>query len=701
MAKNLILKVGQKGAKKTAGALKSVGGAIGSIGTKAAIATAGIGVLSTKLAGDFQKSLFEVSTLTNDFSDVALKKMSRELMSVASSSGLALSSISKAKYDIVSAGFSGAADSAAVLGASAKLAVGGVTSAAEAADLLTTSLNALGLDANEVNNVSDDLFTTVRLGKTTMSELSASFGQVLPFAKAMGMDLKGVGASMATLTASGISTAQATTSLRAAMQALQSPTSASKALMNDLGIEVKRFDDGTVNLVGTMGQFKGLDPALMRRLIPSVEGVLAIQTMAQNFTTLKSNVDEFSNTSDAANTAFERMSGAFNTQMSKLKNNMQNVMITIGDVIIDQISPAVENANKILSELGDIGFEHIAKVINENFNVVLESLNMTISLFLDTVNNHVGLSMLKIKRELTDLLPFTKGKVEDLDKQINEMSENITKRNSDNFQLVANQLAFTFDFIKEKAKESADAEINEMARVNEARIESREADSDNLAEDKEKIAEIEAADLERKVELLTVQDLIQQQAFNKIKERELELIALGVSKTEAEKQGTKLRMQFMSQEVGAKLSQASSFLSLAKQASSQNKSMARTTKSLAKAEAYVKAFEAANKTFATFGGWPTGVVPAALALSIGLGNVKSIDSQSFAYGGIVQGNDTGAGDTVPAMLTPGELILNQAQQENLVSGMGITVNIQGNVFGTTEFVRDTLIPEIQKAARYS
>ena len=75
----------------------------------------------------------------------------------------------------------------------------------------------------------------------------------------------------------------------------------------------------------------------------------------------------------------------------------------------------------------------------------------------------------------------------------------------------------------------------------------------------------------------------------------------------------------MSQEVGAKMSQASSFLSLAKQASSQNKSMAKTTKALAKGEAYVKAFEAANKTFAQFGGWPVGVVPAALALAVGLG----------------------------------------------------------------------------------
>ena len=131
MAKNLILKVGVKGAKKSVAGLKNVSSAIGGIGVKAGIATAGLSVLSTKLAGDFQKSLFEISTLTNDFSDRALTKMSRELRNASASSGLALSSLSKAKYDIVSAGFSGAAESAEVLSATTKLAVGGVTSAAE------------------------------------------------------------------------------------------------------------------------------------------------------------------------------------------------------------------------------------------------------------------------------------------------------------------------------------------------------------------------------------------------------------------------------------------------------------------------------------------------------------------------------------------------------------------------------------------
>ena len=80
--------------------------------------------------------------------------------------------------------------------------------------------------------------------------------------------------------------------------------------------------------------------------------------------------------------------------------------------------------------------------------------------------------------------------------------------------------------------------------------------------------------------------------------------------------------------------------------------------------------------------------------------MNQISKLKFADGGIVPGY--GNTDSVPAMLTPGEVILNASQQEGLVNQLnGINININGNVIGTTEFVRDTLVPEIQKAVRFA
>lgn len=68
----------------------------------------------------------------------------------------------------------------------------------------------------------------------------------------------------------------------------------------------------------------------------------------------------------------------------------------------------------------------------------------------------------------------------------------------------------------------------------------------------------------------------------------------------------------------------------------------------------------------------------------------------FAQGGIVQG-DPSKGDVVPVMATAGELILNQAQQENLVANSGITINISAPLVDET--VVDSIIPAIEKAKR--
>ena len=65
-------------------------------------------------------------------------------------------------------------------------------------------------------------------------------------------------------------------------------------------------------------------------------------------------------------------------------------------------------------------------------------------------------------------------------------------------------------------------------------------------------------------------------------------------------------------------------------------------------------------------------------------------------GGVVQGR--GNRDTVPAMLTPGEVVLNQAQQENLVGGMGgVTLNVSAPLIDET--ILDTILPAIEKARK--
>ena len=121
---------------------------------------------------------------------------------------------------------------------------------------------------------------------------------------------------------------------------------------------------------------------------------------------------------------------------------------------------------------------------------------------------------------------------------------------------------------------------------------------------------------------------------------------------------------------------------------------------LAQVQAIIDTYAGANKAFAQGGvfGFATG----AAIIASGLANVLTIsrnigDLEKFNTGGIVPG--TGTTDSVPALLTPGEVILNQAQQENVAQGLGGGINIEINAPLVDETVIDTIIPAIQKAQK--
>tara|TARA_R100000353_G_scaffold136868_1_gene97195 strand:+ start:889 stop:3072 length:2184 start_codon:yes stop_codon:yes gene_type:complete len=717
MAKNLILKVGIKGAKKTTGALKSVGSAVTSIGIKAGIATAGFGAFSTKLAGDFQKSLLEVSTLLNKTTNKDLDKMSKELRAVAMSSGVALDSLAKAKYDIVSAGFSSVADSAEVLRVSSDLAVGGVTSVAEAADLLTTSLNALGLSANDTNKVADQLFTTVRLGKTTMTELSASLGQVLPFARSAGLGLDGVGAAMATLTASGISTAQATTSLRATLVSLQSPAESSKKAMAEAGIEIKRFDDGTLDLVSTIKQFQGIDPDTLKKIIPRVEAILGIQTMAQNFTTLTDNVQEFATSSEGATEkAFNKMSSGFNQQMSMLKNSIQSVMIEIGNVIIEIIQPKIEEVNKEFATLGEIGFDNLGSAVKDSLPVIMNAFKQVMFTAFETIEDRASLMGLVIKEHLSDAIPFIDGDF----KKIEEISESLKLKSKNDADFIAQVFKNMYGTIKFFAEQRANDDFD----LNDAIVENFEQSANakakisegelNLRKQLNEVFKLLPVELKETEKLTDEEKLSAREEFSALSNElflndadqqklilsdQLKRFRLaGIEEEKIKKLTSERIKQIRADEISFNANATSQLIGGLQQLNTASKGSALVSKRLAQVQAVIDTFAGANKALASAPP-PFNFALAAAVTATGLANVMKIESQSFAGGGIVQGINSGQGDTVPAMLTPGEVILNQAQQENLAGGMGgVTVNIQGDFLGGEEQA-DKLANIIEDRAR--
>ncbi|MDP6771522.1 MAG: hypothetical protein QF704_12550, partial [Anaerolineales bacterium] len=94
----------------------------------------------------------------------------------------------------------------------------------------------------------------------------------------------------------------------------------------------------------------------------------------------------------------------------------------------------------------------------------------------------------------------------------------------------------------------------------------------------------------------------------------------------------------------------------------EEKIVKRKQKKLAKAMAIVKGATAVMDTWEVWGGWPAGIIPAGIMAGITLSEVALIESQTFAHGGMVSPRKFG-GDSVPAMLTPREIVSTQGASD--------------------------------------
>ena len=252
----------------------------------------------------------------------------------------------KATYDAVSAGIK-QADIGAFMKDAARLAVAGVTDIATSVDLLTSVMNAYGLEAGEAEKVSDLLFTAVKKGKTTIAELGGAIGRVAPIAKATGVGLDELAAFMATVTAQGINTNEAATALKAALANILKPSEKAAKLAKELGIEFNTQAleaQGLQKFLVGVTKATGSDQDKMGTLFGSIEGLNAIlaATSEEGGAAFKSNLDAMKDSAGAVKDGFEETEKTISFKWKQLSGNITVVMQEIGDAFSGPAKKALE-----------------------------------------------------------------------------------------------------------------------------------------------------------------------------------------------------------------------------------------------------------------------------------------------------------------------------------------------------------------------
>jgi TP901 family phage tail tape measure protein len=307
-------------------------------------AFAALGVASLMMAADFETAFAEVTTLF-DAPKEQVDALRQGVLDLSAEMGVDAIEATQALYQAISAGV--APDNALeFLNQNVRLAVGGVTDLKTAVDLTTTVMNAFGLAEEDLGRINDTLFTTVRLGKTTVDELGQALFNVAPIAAASGASIEEVGAALAVLTAGGTRTSEATTQLRSAIQALTAPTVRQVSRAQALGFT---FDETAIATQGLQATINDLMEATggsqqqLRMLLGSTEAVQAVLrlagTGADDFTSALLDMD---NKAGATQEAFDRMNETFGRQVAILTSQLKVAMIEIGLRVLPLITNAIQ-----------------------------------------------------------------------------------------------------------------------------------------------------------------------------------------------------------------------------------------------------------------------------------------------------------------------------------------------------------------------
>lgn len=336
--------------------VQEFGGKIETVGKKVSVASAtsaaALGA-SVKLASDYTDAVAKVGTVA-DLQSVSLEKLRDDMLQLSTETGRGAGEIADATYQAISASVD-TADAVSFVGTSVGLAKAGFLETADAVDVLTTIINAYGLEASDAGRLSDILIQTQNDGKTTVNELSQSMGQVIPLASAYGVNIENLAASYAQLTKNGVATAQAGTYLKSMLNELgDSGSDVGEILKSKTGKSFGQLMNDGMSLGDVLGilndSVNGDSEALAGLWSSSEAGTGALSILSSGVGAFN---DELGNMQDSTGNVADALE-TLSTPSAKAQeslNAVKNVGIELGSAALEAIAPLLEQLAETVKSL--------------------------------------------------------------------------------------------------------------------------------------------------------------------------------------------------------------------------------------------------------------------------------------------------------------------------------------------------------------
>ena len=330
---------------------KAKGQFAGTIGTIAALGAA-IYAGPVQKSMEFQTAMAKVGTIADE-NIVPLSKMQKEIINLSNALGVNASTVAEDVYNAISAG-QNTANAVGFVEQATMLAKGGFAETGQALDVLTTILNAYGLESSKTEQISNMLITTQNRGKVTVAELSSAMGKVIPTANANNVALEQLCAGYSIMTARGISAAETTTYMNSMLNELgKSGTTANKALKQAAGASFSELMAQGNSLADVLEILQGeanRSGKTLADMFGSAEaGKAAISLMSNGVAGFNDEVSAMVDSTGAAQAAYQKMMETTEEKIKKAKTALSNLGIVLGDTFLPYVTTAAEKLSVLIT----------------------------------------------------------------------------------------------------------------------------------------------------------------------------------------------------------------------------------------------------------------------------------------------------------------------------------------------------------------
>lgn len=405
--------------------MQETGDKISSAGQKllpATAAVAGLGTAAVATASNFESSMSQVQAtmgITKDamsevdgqsvntmdaLSDLA-KQMGAETAFSASECADALNYLALAGYDTQ--------QMCDTLPTVLNLAAAGGIDLAQASDMVTDAMSALGMDTSEATVMVDQMAKTASTTNTSVAQLGEGILTIGATAKSVKGGTAELNTALGILANNGIKSAEGGTHLRNIILSLQTPTNQASKLFNELGVNVFDSNGKMRSLNDILGELntsmEGMTDAEKANIIGTIfnkTDLAAVNSLLANTGEEWNNIQSaIENSGGAAGQMAATQLDNLEGQITLLKSSLESLGISFGEILLPYIKAVVDGLQGFINWLN--GLSEPAQRVIVVVGLIVAALGPVL-IFVGKIISSVG-AILTIMPKISAAIGLVKG----------------------------------------------------------------------------------------------------------------------------------------------------------------------------------------------------------------------------------------------------------------------------------------------------